>query len=321
MSDFQKPLDFKAFRDKYQHAPVEEYPNRVCEVMPEPMVSVHVSTYQHAEFIRDCLDGVLMQETNFPFEIIIGEDESNDGTREICKEYADQYPEQIRLFLHRRENNIAIHGRPTGRFQFMYSYFVARGKYIATCEGDDYWTDPTKLQSQIDFMEKKKACSLSFHGWLYEGRDSIEKRPHLCSSVFELSKVDLFEKNTEMLSMDAFLFLQSKIKSSVLFIDEIKPSVHIDTKKGIYSSYDTVYRSFYSAASRVKMHSIYGKNEKLMKELVYWTSNFMERCFSYRNKRLALYFLINVGCESPVLLLDISFWKGAIRGIVNGIKG
>lgn len=155
-------LDFEDFKERYQKVPVEEYPNRVVETMLEPMVSVHVSTYQHADFIRDCMEGVLMQETDFPFEIIIGEDESSDGTREICKEYADRYPEKIRLFLHRRENNIAIHGRPTGKFQQTYSRFMCRGKYIALCQGDDYWTDPQKLQKQVDFLEKYTQCSICF---------------------------------------------------------------------------------------------------------------------------------------------------------------
>lgn len=156
-------LDFDGFRQRYQKVPVEEHPNDVLDEVPEPMVSVHVSTYQHADFIRDCLDGVLMQETDFPVEIIIGEDESSDGTREICREYADRHPDKIRLFLHRRENNISIHGRPTGRFQFAYSHFIARGKYIAICEGDDYWTDPMKLQKQIDFLEENEEYVLSHH--------------------------------------------------------------------------------------------------------------------------------------------------------------
>ena len=144
---------------KYQKAPVEEYPNQVLEAVPEPVVSVQVSTYQHADFIRDCLDGILMQETDFPVEILIGEDESSDGTREICKAYADRHPDKIRLFLHRRENNIAIHGRPTGRFQSTYTRFKCRGTYIALCEGDDYWTDPLKLQKQVDFLLTLSLCA------------------------------------------------------------------------------------------------------------------------------------------------------------------
>ena len=111
-------MTFEEFNDKYQKVPVEEYPNSVST---KPTVSVCVQTYQHTHFIRDCLEGILMQETDFPFEILLGEDASTDGTREICIEYADKYPDKIRLFLHHRENNISIGGSPTGRFNFMFN--------------------------------------------------------------------------------------------------------------------------------------------------------------------------------------------------------
>lgn len=136
------------------------------------MVSVIISTYQHEEYIRGCIDSVLSQETDFSFEVIIGEDASTDGTRSICKEYADTYPDKIRLFLHNRENNIEILGNPTGRFQVKYSHGMARGRYIAFCEGDDYWIDDSKLQRQVDFMEKNPDFSACFHNTWMKHEDS-----------------------------------------------------------------------------------------------------------------------------------------------------
>jgi glycosyltransferase involved in cell wall biosynthesis len=147
-------MTFQEFIDKYQKVPVEEYQNNVLEMVPNPMVSCRVSTYQHAPYIRQCLDGILMQKTNFLFEIVIGEDESSDGTTEICLEYAKKYPDIIRLFLHKRENNILIDGNPSAKFQSTYTRYKLRGKYQAICEGDDYWTDPYKLQKQVDFLEE-----------------------------------------------------------------------------------------------------------------------------------------------------------------------
>ena len=144
-------MDFQNFKKKYQKIKPEEVVNTTAS---EPLVSICVQTYQHVDFIKDCLDGILKQETSFPFEILLGEDASTDGTREICLEYAEKYPDKIRLFLHHRENNIKINGKPTGRFIFLYNMFSARGKYIALCEGDDYWTDPLKLQKQVGFLEK-----------------------------------------------------------------------------------------------------------------------------------------------------------------------
>jgi glycosyltransferase involved in cell wall biosynthesis len=147
-------MTFQEFIDKYQKEPVEEYQNNVLEKVPNPMVSCRVSTYQHAPYIKQSLDGILMQKTNFPFEIVIGEDESSDRTREICIEYAKMYPDIIRLFLHKRENNILINGNPSSKFQGIYTMLQLRGKYQAICEGDDYWTDPLKLQKQVDFLEE-----------------------------------------------------------------------------------------------------------------------------------------------------------------------
>jgi glycosyltransferase involved in cell wall biosynthesis len=153
-------MNFEEFKERYQFVPVEEFPNRVLETVPSPEVSVRISTYQHAPYIRECIEGILMQKTDFPFEILIGEDESTDGTREICIEYAKEHPDKIRLFLHRRENNIKIDGRPTGKFQALYTQLMMRGRYTAICEGDDYWTNPRKLTLQYSLMEKNPDYSM-----------------------------------------------------------------------------------------------------------------------------------------------------------------
>lgn len=126
----------------------------------EPLVSVCVVTYNHSPYIRDCLDGALNQNTDFPYEICVGEDESSDGTRAICKEYAEKHPEKIRIFLRSREDVIYSHGYPTGRFNFLQTIKACRGKYIALCEGDDYWHDPEKLKKQVEFMEANPDYSM-----------------------------------------------------------------------------------------------------------------------------------------------------------------
>ncbi len=180
-------MNFEAFKAKYQKVPVVHYPHSVGG---GPMVSVCVQTYQHASFIRECLDGILMQQTDFPFEILLGEDESNDGTREICIEYAKKYPDKIRLFLHSRANNIAINGKPTGRFNFVNNLFSANGKYIALCEGDDYWIDPLKLQKQVDFLEANPEFSICFH-WvkiLWENEKILKESFYEGPSTFSLKE-------------------------------------------------------------------------------------------------------------------------------------
>lgn len=199
-------MDYQEFKATYQKKEVCEYANMVA---PNPLVSVCIQTYQHAPFIIKCLDGILGQRTTFPFEILIGEDGSYDGTREICIKYAEKYPDIIRLFLHHRENNISINGHPSGRFNFLYNLFNARGKYIAICEGDDFWVNSYKLQKQVYFMEANPDYSLSVGrvDMLNEATGKIEIRDE---------RINLDNKDT--FSAKDFLIKPFSQTSSFLFI-------------------------------------------------------------------------------------------------------
>ena len=130
----------------------------------EPLVTVRTSTYQHVDYIEDCIKGVLVQKTTFPFEFIIGEDGSTDGTRTICEEYARNYPDKIRLF-NRDRKLTQLYDKKGNFIKRLNGHFTirsSRGKYMAICEGDDYWTDPYKLQKQVDFLEKNQDYGLVF---------------------------------------------------------------------------------------------------------------------------------------------------------------
>lgn len=113
---------------------------------PDMMVSICCLTYNHEKYISQAIDGFVMQQTNFKFEIIIGEDCSTDSTRSIIDEYILKYPDKIKLIT-----SICNVGAMNNAVRVFKS---ARGKYIAICDGDDYWTDPLKLQKQVDFLEK-----------------------------------------------------------------------------------------------------------------------------------------------------------------------
>lgn len=123
--------------------------------MENPVVSVCMITYNHESYIHEAIKGILIQKTNFPFELVIGEDCSTDNTRKIIREYEIQYPEII-IAQYPETNRGMIENFTT----VMES---ARGKYIALCEGDDYWTDPLKLQKQVDFLESNPDYVLCFH--------------------------------------------------------------------------------------------------------------------------------------------------------------
>lgn len=113
-----------------------------------PLVSVVVLTFNHEKYITQALDSILMQQVNFPYEILVGDDCSTDHTQDILKHYADEYPGVFRLFL--REKNLG----PTKNLYDVMRH--ASGRYMASCEGDDFWTDPHKLQLQIDFLESHR---------------------------------------------------------------------------------------------------------------------------------------------------------------------
>lgn len=117
-----------------------------------PLVSVCMITYNHEKYIRTAIEGVLMQKTIFDIELVIGEDCSTDDTRKICEEYKIKNLEIVRLL----QLKVNLGMIPN----FKRTLDICKGKYIAFCEGDDYWTDPYKLQKQVDFLEKNPEYGL-----------------------------------------------------------------------------------------------------------------------------------------------------------------
>ena len=122
------------------------------------LVSICCLTYNHGQYIRQCLDGFMMQKTTFPFEVLIHDDASTDRTADIIHEYEAKYPDIIKP-IYQKENQYSKGVRISPTFQ----YPRAKGKYIALCEGDDYWIDPYKLQKQVDFLEDHSEYSMCFH--------------------------------------------------------------------------------------------------------------------------------------------------------------
>ncbi|MGM9795281.1 MAG: glycosyltransferase [Candidatus Aphodosoma sp.] len=121
-------------------------------------VTIRCITYNQVNYIRQCLDGFVTQQTNFKFEAIVHDDASTDGTAEIVREYAEKYPDIIKPIFE-TENQYSKHDGSLGRILNAYT----RGKYVSICEGDDYWTDPHKLQKQADFLDANPQCSLTYH--------------------------------------------------------------------------------------------------------------------------------------------------------------
>ena len=121
-------------------------------------VSIICNTYNHENYIRDAIESFLMQKTNFKFEVLIHDDASTDKTPEIIREYETKYPEIIKP-VYQKENQYS----QGIRYASLYQYPRVKGKYIAFCEGDDYWTDSYKLQKQYDALEKNPQVDICAH--------------------------------------------------------------------------------------------------------------------------------------------------------------
>lgn len=153
-----------------------------------PMVSVQCLAYNHEKYIRQCLEGLVAQKTNFKFEIVVHDDASTDGTVSIIKEYVEKYPHLIRPIL--EKENLYKTNQVKMR-QIITEHLT--GKYIAFCECDDYWTSADKLQRQVDFLEAHSDYSMCFHSAkkIYEYEtiswlkcESIENRDYTATEVF-----------------------------------------------------------------------------------------------------------------------------------------
>ncbi|MBX2926541.1 MAG: glycosyltransferase [Saprospiraceae bacterium] len=235
-----------------------------------PLLSVCIFAYNHEKFITQAIESVLGQKTTFDFEILIGEDGSKDITPDIVKNYEIKYPEKIKVLFQDQSKKIYINGNPTGRYNFITTLQTCRGKYIALLDGDDYWTDPLKLQKQVDFLEGNPSFSSVFSKIIEIDKNgafikNIERVPkgvynintayllqqnviHTCSFTFRKSIIG--EKEICYISKmpygDVPLFLVASCFGPIFYINEIMSAYRKDvgvmksipkTKKPINSMY------------------------------------------------------------------------------------
>jgi len=132
--------------------------SEVDNELTTPLVSICTLVYNHEPYLRECFDGFLMQKTNFAFEVLVHDDASTDGSADIIREYSEKYPHIFKP-IYQKENQYSKGVKVSATFQFP----RAKGKYIALCEGDDYWTDPLKLQKQVDFLESHPEYVMCSH--------------------------------------------------------------------------------------------------------------------------------------------------------------
>jgi glycosyltransferase involved in cell wall biosynthesis len=226
-----------------------ERPNKVDETMPGPVASVFVATYNHSTYIRNCLDSIIAQKSSFPFELIIGEDCSTDGTREIVFDYARTYPQIIRVIT--ADKNVGQEAN------WIRGLKACRGKYIALCDGDDYWNDPHKLEKQIEFMQANPEYSMCYHSYrrdisgelsgvsptnpkdftadeLIATPPGIPVSTKLVMNVFKEAEFEILYHFHNDFPMNAYLGTMGHCK----FLDSVDPSVYRIHAGGAFSSMD-----------------------------------------------------------------------------------
>jgi glycosyltransferase involved in cell wall biosynthesis len=216
-----------------------------------PTVSVFMITYNHEPYIAQALDSILMQKVNFDLDIVIGEDHSTDRTAEIVKAYASKYPDKIKAVY--QEKNLG------STRNFIETLRRCTGKYIAYLEGDDYWTDPLKLQKQADLLEKIPSISLVFHqaeiitptGETFPIQLPIPRSnvlntvdilwEHTIPSCSIMVRNDLgnflavLTENTDIISCDTLLALAASLSGDLYFLNE-SMGKHIKHPGGLTSS-------------------------------------------------------------------------------------
>jgi len=298
-------MNFLEFKELYQKKAVQEISSSTPK---EPIVSVLVQTYQQKNFIGECLDSILMQETTFEYEILIGEDGSVDGTREICLEYAKNYPGKIRLFLHHRENQIKVLGEATSNFNAFYNFYSAKGKYIAFCEGDDKWGDPLKLEKQVAFLKVQPSFSFVYHPFI-----TIDDKGSTIKSEEEFSqpKIDIFKGDLligkyhpllftlcfrnvfseipaempQVLNVDTFLLSYLGKFGAGKFLLEINPGHYRKHSGGIWSQRQKE-KKFLSKINTFRKLEYYHRREKNEEVLIYYAKQIKNT-----NKMLSLFYL------------------------------
>lgn len=163
-----------------------------------PLVTIHCLVYNHEPYLRQCLDGFVMQKANFKFEAIVHDDCSTDGSAEIIREYAERFPNIIKP-IYEEENQYSKDGfRGINKIMLTHT----KGTYIAFCEGDDYWIDPLKLQKQVDILEKDNSLNLVYTG--FKNIDSHDK-------PIERSYYDILQKQSPSGDILGMLFKKNYV--------------------------------------------------------------------------------------------------------------
>lgn len=238
----------------------------------EPLVSIVVTTYNHAAYIEECLRSILMQRVDFPYEVLVGDDCSPDGTSDVLRRLRTEFPENFSFVL--RERNLG----PMGNGEDLYAR--ARGKYLASIEGDDFWTYDGKLQAQVDYLESHPGCSAVYCRCMVVGEDSRpngERYPQCLHETYSLKEYfysrmpgqtatmvcrreEYFAARDSFLELAEYSSYPGDRRNAFLFLCQGE----VRCMQGEWSAYRHVVRQgSTSFSSRVRFDDTYARNEVL----------------------------------------------------------
>jgi len=277
--------------------------------MTENILDIITVTYNHEKFIAKTIESAMMQKVNFNFSILLLDDLSTDRTKSIIRKYEEEYPENICAFY----NNENMYSKQMNNWEFLFKHVTS--KYIALLDGDDYWTDPLKLQKQIDFLEANPSFSMCFHNALVTFEDKKKEARLFLSNVQKdvFTVQDLCKKN--IIPTASLIFRSSIIKDipdwfyrcpfgdwplslfiaehgKVKYFNEVM-SVYRVHSGGIWSKLDRIAQLKKIIKNTLTMNQLFKKKYQTFfyEELVL---NYMELCQLYRTKNIFYLFFYSL---------------------------
>ncbi len=271
--------------------------------MVRPLVSIKCLVFNHAPYLRQCLDGFVIQKTSFPFEVIVHDDASSDASVDIIREYVINYPIIFKP-IYEEENKFSRVGF-SGLDKLIDKFLI--GKYVALCEGDDYWTDPYKLQKQVDYLEEHPECGLVYTNSMILNQVSGElyKATLPCQSNFEnLLLESPIMTLTTCYRKDILLKYRNDIRNnSNWMMGDLPLWLYISSQKSIKYMPDvtSVYRLLENSASHSK---------EIKKSIAFCLSSYeIRKYFAERNNCDYLIKKICINHINELFNLAISFDK------------